>query len=365
MTSMVRKLSIPFLVIALTIGCFGNLLIIIFFAWTRGGHNLRRHPYTLFFVHLAVADLFACVLVPVYYLPQDLANGHWPFGEFLCEYTIFIPTGVAMYATCWMLFAIIYERYRSLVHPLKRKMEQKHIHLICFGAWVLSCLLHIPYFMSTSLVPDPKHQNVLKCHSSPSSLFKHSSLNITYFTARLLFQSLIPVTLMVFFYYKIHKAMNGAQRRQNTLGVESTSRTLLHRQKRSIIRAIQIALIIFSVTIILNNVGQLVRAIVIADSQQRWDDSGMLKTIVEFFIRFLGVNNIINCFIYTGSMSNFRRFVFDVLRCRFRRKSFATPSSETQDDDSTTHQTTIFRLKYLPRSSKVFDKEANCTFTEY
>ena len=214
--------------------------------------------------------------------------------------------------------------------------------------------------MSTTLEPDPEHPNVLKCHSSPSSLFKHSSSNIAYFAARLVFQSLIPVTLMVYFYYKIHTAMNGAQRRQNTLGVESKSRTRLHRQKRSIIRAIRIALIIFSVTIVLNNVGQLVRAIVIADSQQRWDDSGMLKTVVEFFIRFLGVNNIINCFIYTGSMSNFRRFVFDVLRCRCRRKSFATSSSETQEDDMTStlpRQTPKYRLKYLSRRSKVFDKQ--------
>lgn len=335
--SIVSKISIPMMAIMFIVGCLGNTLIIIFFTWTRGGGTLRRHPYTLFLVHLAVADFIACFVVPIYYIPQDLTGGHWYYGKFLCEYTIFIATGVTMYASCWILFGIIYERYRSLVHPLHRKMTRKYIHLFCFGAWILSFLFHIPYFMATSLTEN--ESGVLQCKSSPASIFKDPTMYIVYYALRLVFQSFLPVMLMVFYFVRITRAISKSTKRHETLGIKRNGKLKYQRQKRSIIRAIKITLTVFSVTISLNNVSHVIRAVMKTYFWEIWHDNLVLQMAVDFFIRFLAINNIIICFIYTGSMRSFRTFVLDVLRCRLstrHKKSHSTKDEFTRS--SVNHQ---------------------------
>ena len=336
----------------LILGCLGNTLIIIFFTRTRSGNIMRRHPYTLFFVHLACADLFACIMTPTYYLPQDISHGRWFFGRFLCEYTIFVPTGVAMYASCWILFGVIYERYRSLVHPFRAKIRRKHIHVFCLGAWILSFVFHLPYFMATSLDKDPE-TGVFVCVSSPSKLFTTNSSIVFYYTLRLVFQSFLPVLLMVYYYFQIHKAMNCSQRRRATLGVKTDISSRLRIQKHSIMRAIRVALIIFSFTIIMNNLGQLTRAVMKSYYQSTWESSFLLRSVVDFFIRFLAINNIVNCIIYAGSMSNFRKFVIDVLRCRYcycwkPMKKLLTQTGFSEDE---------VVMAVLPKKATAYKKE--------
>ena len=311
----------------LLFGCLGNILIILFFTQRRRGRTAaksgkqgvrRRHPYTLFFVHLACADLFACFFVPLYYIPQDFSNGQWVFGKALCEYTIFVPTGVAMYASCWILFGIIYERHRSLVHPLRVKINRTHVNVFCACAWLLSFVMHVPYLLATSLERDTE-TGVLKCVSSPSSLFKETwaASVVFYYILRLIFQSLLPVTLMAYYYRGIHNAMCDSSKGHNTsLGIETRVTERLRAQKQSVLRAIRTAFLVFAFTIVMNNMAHLTRAVMQDYYKAVWQNATALRAAVDFFIRFLGINNIINCIIYAGSMASFRKFVTStVLRC--------------------------------------------------
>ena len=325
---LIRILSIPTMIIISTIGTVGNLLIITYYGSQRfrylnipNARPRRQKNYHAFLVHLAVADLMACIFIPVYYLPQEI-NGRWYYGRFLCRYTVFAPTGITVYTSCWILLGIIYERYRSIVHPFKQKISTTLIHLFCTGGWALSVAVHAPYFMATEYRQVGRGVHFICVNNIMKRLPQY--FVVFYFALRLIIQCVLPVVLMTFFYTRILRVINRSKRfvKMFTLANYTTTESTVDasvvdhtRKNKAVLNALRNALFIFAVTAILNNMAHVVRAVLSLYFPGFWKRNKAIQMCLEICIRMLFINNVGNCFIYAGTMKDFKKFVLDVLTC--------------------------------------------------
>ncbi|XP_066935793.1 rhodopsin, GQ-coupled-like [Clytia hemisphaerica] len=309
MVNIIKYISIPSMVILFLMGTIGNIFIIVYYG---SKSKSKRSKYTLFLVHLAITDLIACIFVPVYNLPIEL-TGRWYYGRFLCEYTVFAPSGITIYSSCWILFGILYERYRSIVFPLKRRLEGWEIHLFCACTWIVSTIAHVPYFLATHHVRD-ENTGQYYCLNNVVSQLEIKTI-VSYYIARFIAQALIPVIIMVYFFVQIQKQLSNSNRFITTRSFSTLSLSAPIRNK-AVLKSIRITLIIFSVTVLLNNMAHIVRVVASRYYPKIWKTSIALRMIVEFFIRLLAINNVSNCFVYAGNMKPFRKFVMDVFTCR-------------------------------------------------
>ena len=314
MGNIIKYLSIPSMVILFLLGTIGNIFIIVYYG---SKSKSRRGKYTLFLVHLAITDLVACIFVPVYNLPIEL-TGHWYYGRFLCKYTIFAPSGITIYSSCWILFGILYERYRSIVFPLKRRLEGWEIHLFCACAWIVSIIAHVPYFMATHHVRNETTGHY-QCLNKVVSQLESKSI-VSYYVVRFIMQAFLPVVIMIYFFVRIQKQLSNSNRFVATRSCSTLSLSAPLRNK-AVLKSLRVALIIFSVTVLLNNMAHVLRVIASRYYPKTWLRSTELRMIVEFFIRLLAINNVSNCFVYAGNMKPFRKFVIGVLLCRHRKLS--------------------------------------------
>ena len=307
------------MILHLLLGTAGNLIIIIYY----GFKDKSKRVFTLYLVHLAITDLVASILTPIYYFPYDL-TGYWYYGSFLCKYTIFVGSGVTIYSSCWILFGILYERYRSIVFPLEKKMTRMKIHLFCTGAWVVSITFHAPYFIAT-FHEETEDSGHYKCVNKIMTHFPRY-IPVIYFIVRLVVQAILPVSLMVFFYIKIQAALM----KSNEIAIKTRNASTALKRSNAILKALRLALIVFAVTAILNNSSHVFRAVTFLYFPSTWGKIGSIKSFVELLIRALAVNNVANCFIYAGTMKDFKKYAVNFLKCKRLRTVKAEPNGEAR-----------------------------------
>lgn len=110
-----------FLVLLIVCTVVGNCLVCLAVCLVP---RIRRQPYTLLYVSLAVADLFVAVLVMPLALVQ-LYYGRWPLGRTLCD--LFVAADVlSCTASILNLCAISVDRYRAITRPLKYSRQRGH-----------------------------------------------------------------------------------------------------------------------------------------------------------------------------------------------------------------------------------------------
>ncbi|XP_075071956.1 lysophosphatidic acid receptor 5 [Mixophyes fleayi] len=105
--------------------------LLVFLRWLR--------PLTVvstFLCNLALSDLLFSLSLPlrIYFY----ANGHWPFGSFLCRLSGSI-FHINMYGSCLFLFCINVDRYLAIVHPLRfRHLRRRKVaRLTCLCVWLV------------------------------------------------------------------------------------------------------------------------------------------------------------------------------------------------------------------------------------
>ena len=348
-------LSIPTMILITTSGTIGNILIIRYYGTSTSRYRKaaeacqnkqqprRRKTFHAFLVHLAVTDLTACLFIPLYYIPQEI-NGRWYYGRFLCRYTVFIPTGVTIYTSCWILLGIIYERYRSIVHPFKPKTTTALIHLFCAGAWMLSVAVHIPYFMSIEYKRAENKTHFVCVNKIVERL--PPNIVLLYYVLRLVLQCILPVAVMIFFYSRIQRILDRSNRfvkaftttnYANTDKVSVNSSVEQHtKSNKAVLKALRVSLLIFAVTAMLNNTAHVVKAVLRLYFPRFWEGNRSLQICVEICIRLLAFNNTVNCFVYAGNMKDFKNYILYLFwskRSRRRIWSIASTRSKTDSID--------------------------------
>lgn len=105
-----KPLIIPFYILVVVVGVFGNYLLLYVICRTRKMHNV-----TNFFIgNLAFSDMLMCVTCVPFTLAYAFNPHGWVFGRTMC-YLVFLIQPVTVYVSVFTLTAIAVDRWVLLV----------------------------------------------------------------------------------------------------------------------------------------------------------------------------------------------------------------------------------------------------------
>ncbi|XP_043853904.1 C5a anaphylatoxin chemotactic receptor 1 [Dromiciops gliroides] len=129
------------------VGVPGNMVVL----WVTGIET-HKMVNSIWFLNLAVADLFCCLVLPLLAVPV-IRHGDWPFSHAACH---FLPSVILfnMYASVLLLTVISIDRYILVTEPI---WCQNHRSVCmawyaCAGAWIGAFLLTIPSLIFRQLM---------------------------------------------------------------------------------------------------------------------------------------------------------------------------------------------------------------------
>ena len=115
-----------------------------------------------------------------------------------CVFLVIFIDFVCPMVSCWLLVLISFARYTSIVYPLRAKVNKKKYGLACALIWLVASIWNTHTFMSRTL---QRVEGVEICVFD----FKNNVIQIF---VSFIFNSFIPLTLMLFLYHKMKKRMN-------------------------------------------------------------------------------------------------------------------------------------------------------------
>ena len=147
-TLRVMRLTLYPLIIFL--GILGNVLVCLQILCDK--KNFRRPSSRYFVVNLAISDL----LVLLMFIPFDLVylenNLKWIFGQFMCK-LVNTLTYMSVIVSGTTLAAISYDRYRAIVHPLRKSFKARTVLVIIVVIWMYAILTLLPFAHSLKVFP--------------------------------------------------------------------------------------------------------------------------------------------------------------------------------------------------------------------
>ena len=134
----------------------------------------------------AVATNKLQVLNQIYLFFSIFFAGYWPFGSVFCYiYSSF--QGIAILVSSYTLVVISFERYMSILYPLRSVIRGGGGNLYCivFVLWTMATLASIPNIIQTRHIQinkDNTSENIWVCTSGKhKSIWLEFSLYISYF----------------------------------------------------------------------------------------------------------------------------------------------------------------------------------------
>lgn len=147
-------------------------------------------------VNLSLADLMiAWICIP---LQMTILSLQWfPFGSSVCYIITFLQP-VAIFTSSFTLVIITLERYLSIIHPLRRRLQ--NWKLLILMTWTGGCLVSLPdVFLVKYQVPEGEDKP--QCYKEADE--EKSSMEMWYDLSVLTIQYIGPVLIMVYSYSMI------------------------------------------------------------------------------------------------------------------------------------------------------------------
>ena len=177
----------------LAIGVIGNLLVIIYFMKINMKKLKKMSSYHFLIILLAFTDLFICMHMFPFIIPNAPFNWSVLFG--------------VLAATFLVLTLLSFERYRNIVHPFKGKIKKRWFLAIYIGTLFVFCSYNFVMLNEDSIWYIILNLLLLFC------------------------ETIIPLILMVYFYTRINKKIKESQTLLNT---NATQQQLLKRNKKAV-----------------------------------------------------------------------------------------------------------------------------------
>lgn len=193
----------------LIVGTVGNTMIILIICKFK---QMKKAPGNLFILNLAVCDL----LTPLVSIPLDLAlvesNGKWYLGPVLCKLLPPIATFIATVSPL-TLAVISLDRYRTLLHPFKKRLDRKTVKTFIVLVHLFSGVLVLPYVITLELSADGHCSEVWP---NPGQL--HSKI---YTVVLFLGQYALPLVFMAAMYISAAKSLFESTQRARSMSLSS------------------------------------------------------------------------------------------------------------------------------------------------
>ncbi|KAK7899502.1 hypothetical protein WMY93_020355 [Mugilogobius chulae] len=161
-------------------------------------------PFHIYMLNLAVSDIL-CVSTLPFRVMYYVNKGQWDYGDFLCRISSY-ALYVNLYCSIYFMAVMSVTRFLAIVYPVKNihLVTERRARCVCFGVWVLICLMSVPFLMSGQYV-DPE-TNKTKCFEPPQKITGIDSLvKLNYVSLALGF--LIPFLVILICYVGIIRAL--------------------------------------------------------------------------------------------------------------------------------------------------------------
>jgi len=257
------------------LGIIGNSLIFVFFGFRMKG----LATYRLFLIHLAIADCTCSVVTPIVYM-YETVSPRWQLGTASCKILQVIPS-VSITVSGWILCGIAYERYRAIIHPLKRRLSSRAIHAYCGLLWLLASIVFTPHILKLGMRGG-------NCRLTFENAQEALVTTIFHFSV----QNLLPLLAMFYFFYHMYRA----SRSHNRLPVQTLLMTVVAFAICSIPQAL-FYLTVLSIHLYYTD----------------YDNPRLYVKIYTWLLVMLYSNCVVNCVIYAGKFEQFRNFITRLL----------------------------------------------------
>ena len=278
-----------------------NILIIFYFVKINLRNLRKMSSYHFLIINLAVADL--CVTLGVSILYPFNVKPLWELGTFGCVFLRHFLSTVCPMISCWLLVLISFARFRSIVYPLRARINKKKYGLACLSVWVIVSLLNLYIFMNREV-------KVLRSGVFSICLGsgEHAHAMIQYFVTYVL-DSFLPFAIMLFLYYQMKKRMN-TEENENAFALNEQSR----QRNRRALRTIRGLILLFTVTVIPVRICYVLTWVsyfyATNNSLFPFRLTSALVLIFTWLILFVYLmNNALNIFVYAKMIPPFRRFL--------------------------------------------------------
>lgn len=191
-----------------TVGNTGLILTICKFKY------MKKYPGNLLILNLAVCDL----LTPLISIPLDLMlverNYRWHLGPAMCKV---LPSGTTFIATssALTLAAISLDRYRTLLHPFKQRLDSRTVKILIALVHICSGLLVFPHTVTLVLSPS----------GYCAEVWPNDMLPKMYTLVLFLGQYALPLTFMAVMYICTVKTLLASTERARLMSFNSKTST--------------------------------------------------------------------------------------------------------------------------------------------
>ncbi|XP_010896453.1 type-1 angiotensin II receptor [Esox lucius] len=258
----------------------------------------------VFVLNLAVSDLTFLATLPMW--ATFTASGYqWPFGGFLCK----AAAGLVMfnlYSSIFFLTALSIDRYLAIVHPMRSRQCRTVLYarITCVLVWLAALLLSVPTALTRDTMLITNH-NITTCgilHPEDSR-----PLLLTISLMKTILGFLVPFLIIITCYFLIGRALVGAQSFQKN----ESSRS----RDDEVLRMLAAAVLAFFLCWMPHQVFHFIELLGMLKIVKNCDIVDVIDTAMPFTICIAFLNSCVNPILYGFVGQNFRKNLFQLLRC--------------------------------------------------
>lgn len=279
--------------IILSIGVAGNCLVVFYFGFIRKCQ--RRYELLLFL--LGVFDCFA-----------SLSNFRYTWSMLLnptlkiklvhigCKYTSQISWSMNE-AACYMLAAMFYVRYRSIVKPLEsQKITKTKIVILALIIFVCAILCRVPFIVNT---------DEETCFTNKNSIFDRMDHLVYELSILSLCRFLFPLFITLYCCCRLRCCLQRS-------AVALNNKTVNKRNKR-VLRAFLWLTLVFVLSIGVTECLRFFKNVKLLTNTNKLSATDINAYYILMPLFYL--NSSINVVVYAGYMPKFRKFCYKFVTC--------------------------------------------------
>lgn len=193
----------------LLFGTVGNTVVILIICKFK---HMKKTPGNYFILNLAMCDL----LTPMISIPLDLylveSNYRWHLGAEMCKVLQSVTTFIATNSSL-TLAVISLDRYRTLMHPFKRRLDDRTVKILIAFVHLCSGILIIPIVVTMKLSPS----------GYCGETWPNDVLPKIYTFVLFLGQYVLPLTVMAIMYVVAAKNLFATTKRARLMSLNSNT----------------------------------------------------------------------------------------------------------------------------------------------
>ena len=275
-----------------------------------------RTVTNLFICNLAVSDLLITVLGMPNMITQLYLKDRWVFGAVLCKVVVFCQSA-SVASSVLTLLAVTWDRFWSIVFPLRPRMTKTIAKGIMCGIWITSCATMAPFLYAQRVIVGDGGYDI--CLETWEPLFDGEQTAKDYTVVLFIMLYLVPLLAMCAFYSVI---LNKLWRRKVPGNHSQLNAQKSRHSKKKVVRMLMTVTLLFAVCWLPLYVYQFL----VFFARIRCFDSDYVFYFVSLFLGH--ANSAVNPFLYSLFQKRYRYEFTAVLLCHYKRNYFVRYSND-------------------------------------